>query len=259
MTRSLSLHNIYVEGDGDVAVLSRWFPRLQFRAAGGKDQVRKKVRQDPESCGLSDRDFSTDEEVHASREADSRVVITRRYTIENYLLEPATIAAAVKRLVSFIDDEEIPAWREEAFVQQKIQEWAEELALYAAANSIISEWRNTITLDRELGFLQYLGPLPPIPYAQVVESLRRRLAALTPAEQIEAVLDPRYDKVRTDLISWDGLQRWVHGKILLEGYLFPRVFEPVGFSQARLRDLLIEVGREHIPSELRELHERWTS
>lgn len=134
-----------------------------------------------------------------------------------------------------------------------------ELALYAAANSIISQWRSTVIFDRQLGFLHYFGPLPPIPQAQVIKSLRRRLAALTPAEQIETVLNTRYEQIRADLDQWDGLHRWSNGKVLLEKYLYPRVFEALGISQARLRDLLIEAGRERIPAELEELARRWTN
>jgi len=78
MTRSLSLRNVYVEGDDDVAVLSRWFPRLQFKASGGKDQVGRKVEQDSASYGLLDRDFAPDGEVEASREPHSRMVIMQR-------------------------------------------------------------------------------------------------------------------------------------------------------------------------------------
>ena len=59
MTRSLSLQNIYVEGDSDVVVLSHWFPHLQFEAAGGKGQVRSRVERDPASYGLLDRDFTS--------------------------------------------------------------------------------------------------------------------------------------------------------------------------------------------------------
>ena len=193
MTRSLSSRNVYVEGDDDVAVLSRWFPRLQFKVSGGKDQVGRKVEQDSASYGLLDWDFAPDGEVEASREPHSRIVIMQRYAIENYLLEPASIAAAVRQLIPCAGADEIQTWLDEAHIRQNIHEWAEELALYAAANSIISEWRNTIMFDRQLGFLRYFGPLPPIPRVQVVRSLQRRLTALTSADQIEAVLDTRYE------------------------------------------------------------------
>ncbi len=259
MTRSLSLRNVYVEGGGDVVVLSRWFPRLQFKASGGKDQVGRRVEQDSASYGLLDRDFAPDEEVEASREPHSRMVIMQRYAIENYLLESATIAAVVKQLISCASADEIQIWLDEAHIRQSIHEWAEELALYAAANSIISEWRNAIMFDRQLGFLRYFGPLPPIPRAQIVRSLQRRLTALTPADQIEAVLDTRYEQVKADLVGWDGLQRWINGKVLLESYLYRRVFAAAGLSQSRLRDLLIEAGRGHVPVEFEGLARRWTS
>jgi len=147
----------------------------------------------------------------------------------------------------------------EDHIRQKIYGWAQELSLYAAANSIVSEWRNTIMFDRQLGFLRYFGPLPPISHAEVIESLRRRLTALTPVDQIEAILEARYEQVKTAVTAWEGLQRWSHGKVVLEGYLFPRVFEALGLSQSRLRDLFIEAGKRHIPEELEALARRWAS
>ncbi|MFQ5342613.1 MAG: DUF4435 domain-containing protein [Anaerolineae bacterium] len=239
MTRSLSLRTIYVEGNDDVAVLSRWFPHLEFEAAGGKEQVRRQVERNLASYGLLDRDFTPNAEVEASREPHSRVVVMRRYTIENYLLEPTIIATAVSQLIPHADVDEVRIWLDETHARQGIHEWAEELALYAAANSIISDWRNTIMFDRQLGFLRYFGPLPPLSQAQVVQSLQRRLISLTAADRIEAVLDTRYEQVMADLASWDGLQRWIHGKVLVEDYLYPQVFEATGLSQSRLRDLLI--------------------
>ena len=104
-------------------------------------------------------------------------------TIENYLLEPTIIATAVSQLIPHADVDEVRIWLDETHVRQRIHEWAEELALYAAANSIISDWRNTIMFDRQLGFLRYFGPLPPLSQGQVVQSLQRRLASLTPTDQ----------------------------------------------------------------------------
>jgi hypothetical protein len=254
MTDSLSLHNIYVEGDDDINILSRWFPRLEFVKAGGKDKVRSKVEEDVDSYGLLDRDFTTDDEVAASREPGSRLIIMRRYCIENYLLEPPIIATAIRTLADRPGD-----WLNQAYIRRRLEEWAGEVALYAAANSIISEWRDRIQYDRELGFLRYFGPLPPIARAEVVESLRRRLVSLTRADQIEAVLDARYAQVSADIVEWDGLHRWVNGKVLLESYLYPQVFELLCLSQSRARDLLIEAGRHHVPAELQELAQRWTA
>jgi hypothetical protein len=253
MTDSLSLHNIYVEGDADKAILSRWFPQLEFVKAGGKDKVKSEVEGDVNSYGLLDRDFASEEDVAASREPGRRLSIMRRYCIENYLLKPPIIATAVRGLA-----DHAPDWLDEDHIRHRLEEWANEVALYAAANSIISEWRNRIQYDRELGFLHYFGPLPPIPRVEVVESLSRRLAALTPADQIESLLDNRHAQVSADLAEWDGLHRWINGKVLLENYFYPHIFQPAGLSQSRARDLLIEAGRHQVPAELQELARRWT-
>lgn len=259
MTRSLALRNIYVEGDDDQDILSPWFPHLQFKTAGGKDRVRSKVSQDQVSYGLLDRDFATEDQVSASRKPPSRIAIMQRYCIENYLLEPAIVTAAVSQLTPVTATDSLQAWLDEAHVRQMLHQWADELVLYAAANSIISQWRERIMFDKQLGFLRYFGPLPPVSRAEVLASLQRRLAALTPAAEIEAELDARYTQVATNTAGWDGLQRWISGKVLVEDYLYPRVLGPVGLSQSRSRALLIEAGRQHIPAELQELAQWWAT
>ncbi len=258
MTRSLALRNIYVEGDDDVAILARWFPQSQFRKAGGKEEVERRVAGEPTSYGLLDRDFATDEQVAASRAPASRVTIMRRYTIENYLLEPAIIAEAMRQLMATTSTDQLRLWLDEPYTREMFHRWGDELALYAAANSIIAEWRDRIMFDRTLGFLRYFGPLPPVSRAEVINSLQRRLAALTRTDQVEGVLDARYAQVVADIADWDGQQRWIHGKVLLESYLYPHMFEPARCSQARARDLLIEAGRKYVPVELQELAVRWT-
>jgi hypothetical protein len=63
--------------------------------------------------------------------------------------------------------------------------------------------------------------------------------------------------VTADVQTWAGLHRWINGKVLLEEYLFPKVFAQFRLSQDRTRDLLIEAGRTRIPAELQELSRRW--
>jgi hypothetical protein len=255
MTNVLTLHQVYVEGADDVAVPSRWFPRLQFRAMNGKEAVRSRVEQEVGSFGLLDRDFAAEADVEASRGPGSRLAIMRRYAIENYLLEPDIIAAAANTLASGVVD--LSARQNHEQIRASILAWARELALYAAANSIISSWREAIQNDRELGFLRYFGPLPPLPRREVVASLQRRLAALPDATAIEQILDTRYQEVMRSIVEWDGAHQWIHGKVLLEDYLYPRAFGNLGLSQARLCDSLIEAGQERIPAELRDLAKYW--
>ncbi len=98
MTTALTLRTIHVEGGADFAVLSRWFPAVQFKGASGKDKVRSKVEHSTSDCGVLDRDFATDEQVQASNAPESRIAILSRYCIENYLLEPDIIVAALTEL-----------------------------------------------------------------------------------------------------------------------------------------------------------------
>ncbi len=256
MITTLTVHTIYVEGDDDLAVLSRWFPVIQFKKAGGKDEVRRCVENSAADRGVLDRDFATDAQVQASCATESRTVILSRYCIENYLLEPDIIAAAYAAVNL---DAEHPAhqWLEETHIRYVLCDWGATLALYAAANAIVAQWRERVTLDRELGFLRYFGPLPPVSREEVLHSLRRRLATLTPVEEVESLLDVNYRQIVADVQTWSGLHRWINGKVLLEDYLYPQAFAKIGLSKARIRDLLIEAGRTRIPAELRELSRRW--
>ena len=260
MIPTLTVHTTYVEGGTDLTVLSKWFPAPNFALPdddkGGKDKVRRKVKNSAIDCGVLDRDFATDEQVQASQLPESRIVILSRYCIENYLLEPDIIAAACAAL-NLGDEHPARIWMEAVHIRHTLHNWGSMLALYAAANAIISQWRERITLDRELGFLRYFGPLPPVSHEEVLNSLRRRLAALTPIDEIEALLDANYRQIEAEIQSWAGLHRWINGKVLLEEYLYPQAFAQIGLAKARVRDLLIEAGRTRIPAELQELSRRW--
>ena len=254
MTHPLTTKTVYVEGDDDVRILQAWFPNIQFTSAGGKDKVASRTEQHPACFGLGDRDFADDAKVTAGRAPDSRLALLRCFCIENYLLEPDIIADAVRAMPAIASH--LAAWTDETFVRKQLTAWGAELALYAAANSIVAEWRQTVEAD----FLRYFGPLPPLPRDQVVQELQRRLASLIRREEVEDMLDARFRQIQQDLSPpGKALHRWINGKALLEKCLYPRVFEPTGLSQARLRDALIEAGKAHAPTELQELAVRWSS
>ena len=69
----------------------------------------------------------------------------------------------------------------------------------------------------------------------------------------------RYTQVQADLQEWAGLHRWINGKVLLEAFLYPQVFSPLGVSQVRMRDELIAAGMSRVPGELVDLAQRWSS
>lgn len=251
MNRLLTPGAIFVEGDSDQKILASWFPYLQFVAAGGKNNVRKRVEQIVTSWGALDRDFADDTEVNRSRLPGSRLILLRRYCIENYLLEPAMIATVAGLLVDRFPS--LQPWTEQSYITQQLLQWANELAIYAAANRLIALWKVIIDDD----FVRYFGPLPPWPREQVLTLLSIRLAKLPSATELETLLDATYAEVSQDLSTLAGVHRWINGKVLLEEFLYPRVFNIHNFPQTRLRDELIRAGYHATPGELTELAQRW--
>lgn len=253
MTRLLTPGAISVEGDRDREILARWFPHLQFVAAGGKNNVHKRVAQSPRSWGVLDRDFADATAVNTSRLPASRVIILQRYCIENYLLEPGLIATVANLLLK--DFPKLQLWTDEAYITQHLLRWGEELAIYAAANRLVAQWRTVIDDD----FVRYFGPLPPLPRERVLNALSMRLAKLPKPAELEILLDASYAEVLSDLSTLEGVHRWINGKVLLEEFLYQRVFNLHNFSQTRLRDALIEAGTHSIPAELIVLAQQWTA
>ena len=93
---------VLVEGPDDVDVLETWYlerlPELLFFPAGGYSEVESRLqelsvlRQDVSVYGIRDRDFHEDAYVqNALDNPNSRLFLLRRYSIENYLLEPAAL------------------------------------------------------------------------------------------------------------------------------------------------------------------------
>jgi len=248
---SLTPYTIYVEGDNDVNILKRWFPHLPFLKAGGKDRVRKEVKPQSKNWGILDRDFADDTIVEASRQPANRLVLLKRYCIENYLMEPALIAAVANSFSSTAP--ELTKWADEETIERQLITWADELALYAAANALIAQWHEVIEDD----FLKYWTDLPPVSRETVIKALRTRLQRvprLPRSEEIEEKLNTQHAQIVQDIKTWDGLHRWINGKVLLEKYLLPQVFAQVrGFSKDRLRDELIKAGESSIPTELVQL------
>jgi len=248
MTR-LSKSVIYVEGRSDKDILSRWFPDISFERVDGEKNLQRKMDATPASWGIKDRDFATQVEVDAAK--TNRLTTLQRYCIENYLLEPSAIASVAQKF-----EKSYPVlsnWTNEAYVQQNLFKWAKEVESYAAANVLIYRWRQIIEGD----FLKYLGPLPAISYEDVLAELQGRLRQLPSANDIEQQFEKSKLQVSQDIVTLDGVHQWITGKVLLDEILYQRVFKLHNFGHARLRDELIEVGKNKIPDELVHLAKKW--
>lgn len=249
----LTSSTIFVEGKDDEGILARWFDHLKFEAVGGKDKIHKKVEQNPRSWGLLDRDFANEQVVNASRLPESRVIVLRRYCIENYLLEPTMVATVAGQWLK--EYPVLQPWIDQTYIIQQLLRWGTELAIYAAANRLIAEWKTAIEGD----FARYFGPLPPLPHKQVLTELYTRLAKLPDRTELEGILAVYYDEIRSDVSTLGGVHRWINGKVLLEGFLHPQGFKLHNFAQSRLRSDLIEAGRHAIPEELNNLEQLWSA
>jgi hypothetical protein len=253
MNRLVTPGAIFVEGDSDRAILARWFPHLQFVAVNGKNNIHKRIEQTSRSWGLLDRDFADETIVATSRLPESRVIVLRRYCIENYLLEPAMIAAVAGLLVNRFPT--LQPWTDEAHIAEQLFRWGAELAIYAAANRLVADWRAIIDDD----FVRYFGPLPPLPKEQVLVELTKRLVKLPKATDLAALVETNYAEILSDMSTIEGVHRWINGKVLLEEFLYPRAFNLHNLSQSRLRDALIEAGIQAVPQELVALSQLWAA
>jgi hypothetical protein len=118
MNRLVTPGAIFVEGDSDRNILARWFTHLQFVAVNGKNNIHKRVEQTSRSWGLLDRDFADEAIVTTSRLPESRVIVLRRYCIENYLLEPAMITVVAGLLVNRFPT--VRPWTDQKYVTQQL-------------------------------------------------------------------------------------------------------------------------------------------
>jgi len=255
MTSPLSPRIIYVEGKSDQKILERWFLDLKFEDAKGKNKVQSKAKEYHENWGLLDRDFADDKDVEASRQNNSRVIILRRYSIENYLLEPSIIAAVAQEFAQQYSD--LKKWTDKNFVQSKLLQWANDLSTYATANYLISQWKVVVESD----FRRYIrGPLPPhtiLTYEEVVLDLKKRLDRLPPSQDLDELFKQTYGDIVNDVTQLDGVHRWIDGKVLLQSMLYHEAFGPHNFGQDRLFEELIDAGKKHKPNELQQLAEKW--
>jgi hypothetical protein len=253
MTKSLiTPGTIFVEGSEDQKILAAWFPHLQFVAEDGKNRVKSRLNQRTDCWGILDRDFADEVEVEQSWQNSNRLTLLRRYCIENYLLEPAMIAQAAERFVTI--HPELQPWTSHAYIEQRLLNWAQDLVTYAAANALISRWRSAIEGD----FLQYFGPLPPLPRDGVVAQLHERLQRLPNKNELERQFEGLCSHVSQDVLQLPGLHRWINGKVLLEDVLYQQGFNQHNLSKSRFRDELIEAGKNYIPYDLVELAQKWT-
>ncbi|MBN2493319.1 MAG: hypothetical protein JXR96_01905 [Deltaproteobacteria bacterium] len=155
------------EKRGDESIYSRWFSdystRVTFEASDGLSVVGRNVeyirqtRPSLPAYGLLDRDFSPDDEIKAKREGGFQGPIFRldRYTIENYLLEPAGWLEVVKAL--HICERMPEGWGNEDEIATHISSFYVNAMPAAAHNWTIWEMRRRFRGEQGYEDLDYFG------------------------------------------------------------------------------------------------------
>lgn len=209
---------------------------------------------------ILDRDFESDEAVEQSFHPDYRghIFFWGRFTIENYLLEPAWVIKAIK---AFYVNEPLgipAALQTEEAVEQFLLEWANRLLPQVAGNA--TKAKLLIEINRRE--LEAWGP-PDFkePWDRDAEFVRSRLMTHYSAWEKDApdlftpeAISKRYDAQLTAAQSAIGnlneVHKWVSGKLLLEA-LYQQL--PSQRHKAHLRNQLAVFASEAVPADMRTL------
>jgi hypothetical protein len=136
---------VLLEGPSDCDVFREWYrdqlDSLEFYDASGVINVRNmlekalEVGTKKEVFGIIDRDFRTDEEVeHPLNDPSARLFLLRRYSIENYVLEPEAWNEELR--VFYGKMHKVPT---KAKIETQLLELCKQLRPIMAVNWILSE------------------------------------------------------------------------------------------------------------------------
>jgi hypothetical protein len=233
---------VWVEGPDDKETFREWFmekrSEVEFYAAGGWKAVEDKIQEYlahniPNVFGIIDRDFrSTDEVESTSQNPEARLFILRRYTIENYLLEPAALHEELR--LYYDPDDPVPSIAE---LEAAMLALCQKLLVLMAANWVLSE----------------ISPLEHERYFQPEYELQDRDALIRQAAQrarcsVEEI-EQRIMKKEADLApllsSLDTAHTCINGKHLLHQlYKMYIVAVKTGFHKKHLRRLLVRTVKQ---------------
>ena len=199
---------LLVEGTGDISFLTLMLDKPPLRdenvlvdwvltPAGGKDAVLRTIREQPDVCGMVDRDAWDEEECEKLQRKYPNLYILPRFCIENFLVCPDELEAAIPgfgRLSSIISGE-IPRAIRHACLWRAAQPLYEELL--------------------QAGFNRALLRYPP-PKEQEMQMLLHGWQSLLSPENVEKRMDDSFARMKV-LPDALVLRRFVHGKVFWRG------------------------------------------
>lgn len=202
---------VLVEGNDDLIAFNKWFVKHEadlyfYSPGGGNVGIRRFLQRELEESvtkrvyGIVDRDFSTDAEVeNCLTDATSHLFILRRYCLENYLLEPASVREELSVLYSGTDLV-VP---DVDTIQSDLLKMCRELAVVMAANWILLEGaakflHAEFDISRRETIIQQVATRLSKPLAEAEEQITAKQALLT-----------------LQLTSVENAHRYINGKFLL--------------------------------------------
>lgn len=208
---------IKVEGKDDLKILDQLFAtNSKFDIAGSKRQVRKSVEKDDTCCGVVDRDFDDDETVERSRMEGARCAILKRYSLENYLIDPTYLF----QLAQSLHADQHENWSSVEKIRNLIIRRGREMCHYTAANELLHSISRMVSYQK---LTPYLNGYPIIQYEEVRRELQNRCNGLPTSDNVEMFIkqwESRSKEIEQDCGTLDGVNRWINGKVLLRDVLY---------------------------------------
>lgn len=206
-----------------------WESKFCIAEAGGKKNVVDILTREPGWFGIVDRDEWNDAAVEEQQATHSKLWISPRFCVENYLIVPQELWAAFPQL----QRDKIPAGEQHLrnTLLTDIDRWIAHGVLWSVINPL---WEGL----RSRGFKEdLLVPDVALDNNQIRQKLNEWHQFLDP-EQIIARYNSTLKRVRT-LSQDEQLMRWVHGKSFYETVVNPALNTLLGKNPQRTGDQVL--------------------
>ena len=199
---------LLVEGTGDISFLTLMLDKPPLRdeniladwvlaPAGGKDAVLRTIREQPDVCGMVDRDAWDEEECERIQKKHPNLFILPRFCIENFLVCPDEL------------EEAIPGFgRLSPVISGEIPRAIRHACLWRAAQPLYEELL-------QAGFNRALLRYPP-PKEKEMQQLLYSWQSLLSPENVEKRMSDSFARMK-NLPEAVVLRRFVHGKVFWRG------------------------------------------
>lgn len=268
---------VLVEGDGGASdswllmqLLRPLAGQVTFYGRGGRLNVVRDLgtilpHSPPEQIfAIVDRDFGDDEQVETCYAPDygGHLFLWRRFTIENYLLEPAWIADAVEEFYMHAPERIPKSLRTAEATERFLFDWCRRLTPQVAGSWVISGLtREATRRSLPVEGRQYFDDLTDRDAAWVLAELTRKYGGwsrmypeLFSVEALKSRFEERLERASAQVQSLSDAHKVVSGKTLMKALY---VALPAGPKPGKeyIRNRLVRMASKQVPVDIRALVE----